>query len=524
MRKEKITARRERGRSPDYRIVKIRTEGKVGVAKTVFIGVLILLQLALVITLYVGFIAAFRWYMLPAFILSLICCLHVLSSDKNGQEKAIWLLFLTVFYYFGFIAYIIASDKFFFGRAQKRFEKIYSRSAHLTPAYMPPEGVSPQVERDMKYLYEAGGFVPYRARSEYFPSGAKFFDDVIEELKKAEKFIFIEFFIISDGVLFNRVADILCRKAREGVEVRIIRDGFGSHGTLSGKNIRRLKEAGVKINCFNPLPLHFSFALNLRDHRKIIVIDGKTAYTGGCNLADEYINEKRMHGYWKDAGIRTEGAATDGFTLTFLRQWEFVTKKQENYSPYLGLSGEIGDGDAVVPYADGKDYSAAVAKGVYSNIMSGAGEKLYIMTPYFVPDEDTANLLARKALSGTDVRIVLPAVPDKPYVYSVSVDNAERLIPSGVKVYKMKHAFVHSKVVASEFCAAVGSVNIDLRSYYNQFENGVYTDDKKVMKAVFSDFANTFDVCEQITEQNSARKKFSHRLVTSLLRLFAPLM
>jgi len=298
---------------------------------------------------------------------------------------------------------------------------------------------------------------------------------------------------------------------------------MGSHRTLSLKARKKLKKAGIKLKFFNRVVPLFTFALNLRDHRKIVVADGKTAYTGGCNLADEYVNEKRMHGYWKDAGLKVEGEAVRGLTLTFLRQWEFVTKKAEDYAPYLETQPVEG-GSVVIPYADGKDYKYDICKGVFANLIAGANRKLYIMTPYFVPDEDTVNMLAQKALSGVDVRIILPDVPDKPYVYRVTVDNAERLLDYGVKVYKMRMAFVHSKVAYSENCAVVGSANVDLRSYYNQFENMVYFNDEAAMKQVENDFEKTISVSERITFETATRKRRLPRAVAAVLRVFSPLM
>lgn len=526
---KKISARRRetKAHSPKGgKVVKIRTEGRnLGVWRTFAIGIFILLQTALILLFYLGVISYFRIYQLVAFIFSFICCIHVLSTSKPGHTKTVWVLFLLLFNSFGYIAYLMSSERIFFGWAKRRYNKIFKRTEGLTCGYVELTHVCSQVRRDAEYLWNAGRFPAYCGSAlKYFASGALMFDDVLDELEKAEKFIFIEFFIVADGVLLNRFFDVLSKKVKEGVDVRIICDGMGSHGTLSFKMQKKLRKAGVKLFRFNRIVPRFTFALNVRDHRKIIVIDGKTAYTGGCNLADEYINEKRMHGYWKDSGIKASGGAASGFTLMFLRQWEFVSKKSEDYNKYVTSFENVREGAVAVPYADGKDYESFVCKGVYSNIMAGAREKLYIMTPYFIPDEDTAALLAQKALSGVDVRIVLPEVPDKAYVYRVSVDSAERLLQSGVRVFKMRHTFVHSKVVFSENCVSVSSVNIDLRSYYNQFENGIYTNDNGVLCDVLRDFENVFKVCSEITGENSTRNKLFPRMVAGILRVFSPLM
>lgn len=521
---DKISKRTRGSRSPDARVVKVRTEGKrFGIVKTLAAGLIILGQLALLLLIYLGLLNSFKWYMVVAALLSFLCCLHVISGIKTGQSRAVWVLFLMVFSSFGYIFYILSSEDVFFYHSKRRYKKIFARTAEFNGDNVAAKNLAPAVQKDAEFLWRTGNFKVYEnSRLKYYSSGTQMFDAVISALENAEKFIFIEFFIISDGVLLNSITEILCRKVKAGVEVRIICDGLGSHRTLSFKTRKKLRKAGVKLLFFNRIMPHFTFALNLRDHRKIIVVDGKVAFSGGCNLADEYVNAKRMHGYWKDAGIKTEGDAVDGITLLFLRQWEFLARKQEDYSHYFGFYDKFEKGGAVVPYADGKDYKASIGKGVYDNIISGARERLYIMTPYFVPDETTFNMMYSQALSGVDVRLVLCGVPDKAYVYLVTLDNAQRLVKSGVKVYIMRHAFVHSKVMLSENCAAVSSVNIDLRSYFNQFENGVYTDDEGVKKDILSDFENTFNACDLLEE--SKRKNPFKRFVSGLLRLFAPLM
>ena len=527
---KKIAERRRSAlaRSAGGKAVKIHTEGKgIGVVKTLAVGFFILLQLALMLLLFLGVTTSFIWYQLLAMALSLICCIHVLSSEKTGQTKTVWVLFLTVFFYFGYIFYVLSSEYIFFGRARLRYGEIFARTAKYTPEYPQLSDISVQTARDCEYLKAVGGFAAYtNSPLKYFPSGAKLFDDVLERLAGAKKFIFIEFFIISDGLLFEKFFEILSKKAADGVKVRIICDGMGSHGTLSMKNRKRLKNAGIELRFFNRIAPMFTFALNLRDHRKIIVIDGKTAYTGGCNLADEYINRKLMRGYWKDTGLKIEGGAVGAISLIFLRQWEFITRTAEDYSPYLlenAADAAAGEG-VVVPYADGKDYNHGICKGVFENIIAGAQKRLYIMTPYFVPDEDTANLLALKARSGVDVKIILPDLPDKAYVYRVTIDNAERLLSSGVRIFKMSGAFVHAKLMLSEGCAYVGSANLDLRSYYNQFENGVYFTTPSAMEEALQDFEKALEICAEITADNAARNSLFSRIAAGVLRIFSPLM
>lgn len=513
-----------KARSTDTKVVKIRSEHNgIGVFKTLFVAFLLLLQVALCVCLYVFVIVLFRWYLIVSFVMSLITCIYVLSTDKNSQSKAVWIIFLLLGFSFGYVVYFLSDEHIFFGRARKKYKKIFADSEKYIPSTIVPNCKS--TRNCCSYLMNAGGFPAFsKTAIEYFPSGARLFDNVLERIESAQNFIFIEYFIIGDGVLLERLMPILESKAANGVEVRIIYDDMGSHGILSRKTKKRMARAGIKLHAFNRLLTYFSVALNFRDHRKMIIVDGKTVYTGGSNMADEYINEKRMYGYWKDTGLRMDGAAVDSFTIMFLRQWEYVSKQQTEYAPYLGLFEEYDNSSTVVPFADGLDYKANIGKCNYANVIADAKDKLYIMTPYFIPDSTITELLVNQAQSGVDVRIVLPDIPDKRLVYAVSRGNAERLINSGVKVYCMKNAFVHSKIMLNENCAVVGSINIDLRSFYQQFECAVLTDDIGILTDISADFENTFADCKQITALNAKRRSIFNRVYVGVLRLFASLM
>lgn len=525
---DKVTSKKYVGKKRLQRAksVKIRTETKgFGFFKTALVLFFIALNFAVLLYFYLQFMMLFRYYLAVAFVLSLLTAVYVLSTDKNGQSKAVWIIIVLLGFTFGYFLYFLADENVFFFRAKKKFKHIFSESEKYLGAGDKADSCA-EVRNNCRYLYSAGGFRTYTGTDiKYFPSGSQLFDDIISRLERAEKFVFIEFFIIADGVLFDRIFNVLARKVKEGVDVRVIYDDMGSHKTLSAKCKKRLRDSGIKIQPFNRLIPRFSVALNYRDHRKIVVVDGKTAYTGGCNLADEYINEKRMHGYWKDVGLRIDGPAADAFTVMFMRQWEYVSGEAVDYSPFLNLAKRTESGSAVIPYASGPEFGGqSIAKNAYANIIADAREKLYIMTPYFITDDTLADLLKNKALSGVDVRIILPEIPDKSYVYAVSRSNAERLISSGVKIYCMKNAFVHAKTVMSETQAAVGSVNIDLRSFYQQFECAVLTDDKAFLDDLRADFEYTISCSERLGGKNVKSNSFKHRIVAGILRIFAPLM
>ena len=275
---------------------------------------------------------------------------------------------------------------------------------------------------------------------------------------------------------------------------------------------------------FNRLVPVFNLALNLRDHRKIVCIDGCIAYTGGLNLADEYINEKQIFGYWKDSGLKIMGPAVDNFTLAFLRQWEFVTNDQVEYDKYIDLSEKFESDGVVIPFISGPEYRYSIAKDMYLEIMSSSSKTINIMTPYFIPEETIINILIAKAKCGVGVNLILPGIADKKIVYVVSRDYAERLIASGVNVYTMNNSFVHAKVIANENVAIVGSINVDHRSFNQQFESAVYTNCKDVLDQIEIDFKEVIKNSTLITSDKRKRNAFVYRIFAGLLRLISPFM
>ena len=505
--------------------VKIKTESNgMGVLKTLLVMLLIFLQATIFIASNFILLQVFRSYSVIAIVLTLITCVFVLSSEYNGQAKATWILFLFLTYSFGYIFFFLSDKRILLLKSRKKFNKINEKTKNLQKQ-IDLTDVKEEVKTNCNYLYNTGNFVTYKnSKTKYFSSGTQLFDSILEDLEKAKEFIFIEYFIISNGVLLNRVLDILKQKDQHGVDVRIIYDDMGSHSTLKRKTKKQIISSGIKLQDFNRLVPALNLALNLRDHRKIVVIDGKISYTGGANLADEYVNEKRLHGYWKDTGIKIEGRATDNLTLSFLKQWEFLTKEDVNYEQYLNKAKEYNTKNIVVPFVTNPHSSHSIAKNAYANEIANAKEKIYIMTPYFIPDETIINMLINKAISGVDVKIILPDVADKKFVYFVSRSNAEKLLDYGIKVYTMTSSFVHSKVMLTENSAIVGSINIDLRSFNQQFESAVYTDEESTLKQIDCDFINTINHSEEVTIKNKKRNSFWFRILAGLFNLVSPFM
>ena len=510
-----------RGKSSQKTALRIKTEsGGHGFLKLCIVAFLVLIQLTLLVSLFLWMSGVFWGYLTFSFVASLFSALHVLSTEKSGHNKSVWILFLLCFFFCGYVFYLFSYVEPFYGKSREKYEAIRKRTEEFDGDNLPSFSDS-RLKQDAVFFQTVGPFPVWEhTEGEYFPSGTSLFDDLLKRVERAEHFIFLEFFIVADGTLLHNLSTVLMEKARAGVDVRFIYDDVGPKGQFSRRSRTMLEEAGVKLYPFNRLLPLLSLSINYRDHRKIAVIDGKIAYTGGVNLADEYINAKRMYGYWKDAGIRVEGDAVDEFTLLFLRQWEYLTDAKENYAPYL-CRAERREGGPFIVYGDGLDYRANVGRSAYINLFSKAERRLYLMVPYFLPDETIENLLIEKAHSGLDVRILLPEIPDKPFVYAQTRNYAERLLRYGVRVFLMKDSFVHAKVALTDYAAIVGSVNIDSRSFYEESECAVYTADPRVMSEAERDFLACFDDSVEIRER---KQSLAERIVTGFMRIFSPLM
>ncbi len=545
-----VTYNPKTGKLEERRIqIKTGKEGVPILKYGVVIVLLILVQLVLAILAYGVLIYSYPWLFYTIRVLGVLVCFRVIAGDKNPSSKSAWIMFLLLLPEIGFAVY------FFWGEASASPLKIYklkkiNKKTEFFQKTGQPQNLNSRDAQNITYIKTTTGYPAFEnCPAKYYPMGEPFFMDVIESLKTAEKFIFMEFFIIDDGLLLNNVISVLQERAAAGVDIRIIYDGLGAQ-RLKKTVIKMIQKMGIKIVPFSKVYPVVNFFMNYRDHRKIVVIDNNTAFTGGVNLADEYINAKEKYVYWKDAGIKIEGSAANSFTLMFLRMWEYSTKERPDYNRFLTAPAEtfqlsvgsanehmsITDETAAdeantenknvsAPYCDGPANKTAALKGVYTNIINMAKGYVYIMSPYFVVDDAMAELLKNKALSGTEVRIIAPGVPDKRIVYALTMSNLEKLTKSGVRVYKYTPGFIHSKVMLSDDeCAVVGSVNMDFRSFHQQNECGIYLNDAEVIAAIKNDFQKTFEESAELTEENIKKHGFIYRFILSLIRFFAPLM
>ncbi|MCL2373636.1 MAG: cardiolipin synthase [Treponema sp.] len=516
--------------------------------RRVFIIALILVQLAFILFAIAGTHYAFRYvdFILRAF--SIIVCVYILNKKENSAYKLTWVFLILLFPLFGGAVYVFFHTQSSPRKLKRQMEKTNRR---YRPLFLPAGGsVIPEMAAlhreclpQVHYLQEYAGFPVYKyTQTTYFNSGESFFAQALEELRKAEKYIFLEFFIIRQGKMLDPILDILEEKAGQGLDVRIIYDDLGCFMSLPPKFNKTLEKRGIKCMVFNPFKPILSSLQNNRDHRKIISIDGKVAFTGGINLADEYINAKERFGHWKDAAIMLEGEAAWSLALIFLHMWNLERKEHDqddaasfypsDFNPpdldptdRAGMPARQIESDGYVqPYADSPIDKENVGEHVYIQIINNAKEYVYINTPYLVIDNTLLSALTLSAKSGVDVRIITPYRWDKWIVSVVSRSYYRQLIVAGVKVYEYSAGFNHSKTfVSDDRVATVGTTNLDFRSLYLHFECGVWMYKTKSVAKVKEDFLNTLAACKAITLKDCSRNA-AQRIVQDVLCLFAPLM
>ena len=498
-------------------------------------------QIALTIFLIIGtgLYLKYVYWILP--IISVIVCIYVLNKQEKAGYKLTWIFIIMLVPIFGGILYIlfniISSPKKL--RMALDVNMANSHTAFYLPGNRLDEFLNahPEYRTNAQYLQEYAGFPIYaNTRQEYLPSGEAFFYRVLEELKKAQKYIFLEFFILKEGMMLNSILKILEMKAADGLDVRIMYDDLGCFYTLPQDFRDNLNKKGIKTYVFNPFKPIVSSLQNNRDHRKIISIDGRVAFTGGLNLADEYINVVERFGHWKDAAIMIEGDAAWSLTLIFLQMWNLSnhavdTEETESYAFYYpGQPETINAAQSnkawgfVQPYADSPIDKENVGEHVYIQIINQAKKYVYINTPYLIVDDNLLSALTLAAKSGVDVRIITPHRWDKKIVAITSRSYYRRLIQAGVKVYEYSSGFNHGKTfVSDDKIATVGTTNLDFRSLYLHFECGVLIYASDEIKAVKEDFMRTLPICQEMTIKDCARNTFQ-RIIQDVLRIIAPLL
>jgi len=497
-----------------------------------FVILLLLAQLGVIIYTAVSGSIASQLVSELLTVLSILVCLYIVSRSGTGAYKLIWIFMILLFPLFGGLLYLLFS----FQGATRNFTRQAAKTEAKAKGLLAFPGTSedalldalPDRTAQVQYLQNHAGFPVYTdSETTYLSPGEAKYEALLAQLEKAERYIFLEYFIIQEGTMWNAILEILKEKISQGVKVRVLYDDLGCFLKLPKDYDSKLRNMGIDCQVFNRFKPVLTTMQNNRDHRKIAVIDGKVAFTGGINLADEYINVVEKFGHWKDASVMVRGKAAWSFTLMFLQMWELATGVDEDYAqyyPWILTDCPVKASGFVQPYADSPMDKENVGEHVYLQIINNAKQYLYINTPYLIIDESMMSALCLAAKSGVDVRIVTPHKWDKRFVHLTTQSYYRDLIAAGVRIYEYTRGFIHSKTfVSDDIVATVGSTNLDFRSLYLSFECGALMYHTYAVTQLKEDFLNTLTQCHEITVKDCQCGPIK-RIYQDILRLFAPLM
>lgn len=516
------------------------------------IALLIILQVGWLTTVLYQFSYQYTYANYAIRLIAILVVLHIVNRWINPNNKLSWTFLILVSPVMGLLLYWTLGREGITKSTRIKMDG-YVRAA-MKHTYQTPE-VNQYLEqqnktiyRQTKYINDWSGFPVYKnTQTKYYKCGEEMFPDMICELEKATRFIFLEYYIIEAGTMFDQILEILERKAKAGVDVRLIYDDMGSISKIPNKYYEVLRKKGIQCVAFNPFMPVLSIFMNNRDHRKILVVDGKVGFTGGINLADEYINQVERFGYWKDTGVCLKGEAVWSLTLMFLSMWDYINDTKEDMLQFragerkleddrteykasiaentIGQIEELFSDGFIQPYADSPLDSENVGETVYMNIINQSMDYLYIFTPYLIIGDEMLMALCNAAKRGVDVRIVTPGIPDKKFVFIMTQSYYKPLIKNGVKIYQYRPGFLHAKsFLCDDKVATVGSVNLDYRSLYLNFECGVYMYESNAVMELKADCQEVFASSDEITMEFCENQKLGFRMFQGILRLLAPLL
>lgn len=516
--------------------MKEKVQGRIknylsGFLRAWVVGFLVILQFAVILALtyYLKNFTVFFYGLLET--LSIIIIITLVNENKSSSYKISWICIVLAFPISGHLMYALWGKA---GSKKKIEQRVLAKIKHgaqflenNTQVEQQYAKQYPYQARLSKYMSKEGFPIFSNNHCEYFPMGEDVFEDIFMELKKAKKFILIEFFIVAEGELCDKLHRILKEKVAQGVEVKFLYDDFGAMIRTSRKFWRTLEQEGIQTRVFNPIHKYTDkLYMNYRTHQKIIVIDGNIGYTGGINLADEYANLIERFGRWKDNAIKIQGDAVWGLTVTFLQMWEVasagafldytkyaVTQKLPKNEVYCHV---ISDGPANNPNNP--------IENVYQQMIEFAREYVYITTPYLIIEEHLRNALIMAGKSGIDVRIITPFIPDKKNVKLLTNYNYGELLKAGVRIYEYTPGFIHAKTILNEDAAIVGTINMDYRSFYLHYECGVWVSHLETVQNIRDDFLRTLEECKEITYEDWKNRPLAWKLYQPVLNLFSTLM
>ena len=501
---------------------------KIVTSRMFIMFLIVLVEFIWLWSLFARFRAQAAWIDTVIRALSVIVILIILKRSKHLSSDIMWILLIAVLPIPGTVFYLVAGADILSSRT---YHAINTEILAARPLYkQDPEvlekagSLDPALAGQFHYLSADAGFPLYGGTdADYFPLGDLGFPQILEELSKARTFIFLEYFIVGSGYVWDSIVAILEEKVKQGVEVRVIYDDMGSMNTLPLNYAKTLEAKGIKAIAFNRISPFVNVVMNHRDHRKILVIDGHTAFSGGINLADEYVNRKRRFGHWKDNVIKIRGDAVWSMTVMFLTIWNAVRHEDADYTVFRNTR-TVKNSGFIAPYYDTPLDDENVGEHVYLNILGQAREYVYIMTPYLIIDTEMLSALTLAAKRGVKVKLVLPGIPDKRIANETTKSFYTELIDEGIEIYEYTPGFVHSKIfLCDDTVATVGTINLDFRSLYLNFENGVYLYRCDALKDIRNDFETTFKACKKIS-RDEAEVGYLRELFRAALRVIAPEM
>lgn len=515
--------------------LRLLKKGKQGIFRMIFSrsGLILVLLVVQVLFLF----SIFHWFeeFLPhiyggVVIFTVFMVLYLLNSSMDPTAKITWLVVVMLLPVFGALLFLYTQKNIghralrdHYAQLNKETEKSLTQNPETEKALRQSD---PGAAALARYVGRSGCYPVYDHTSvTYFPLGEDKFKEMLIQLEKAEKFIFLEYFIVNEGEMWGKILEILVQKAKEGVDVRMLYDGTCELSTLPHDYPKRLQKLGIKCKMFAPIKPFVSTHYNYRDHRKILVIDGKVAFNGGINLADEYINTYEKYGHWKDTAVMVEGEAARSFTRMFLHMW-FLDEKEKDFDRFLNVpvTPQTVKG-FVMPYGDCPLDKDKVGEQVYMDMLNRAQNYIYIMTPYLILDGELENTLKYAAERGVDVRIILPGIPDKYIPFALALTHYKSLLESGVKIYEYTPGFVHAKVfVCDDREAVVGTINLDYRSLYHHFECATYMWGTDCIPQILNDFILTQEKCREMTVDMLSSEPLKRRVLGFIAKAAAPLL
>lgn len=497
-------------------------------SRVFIVALLIVLQAAYLLLMVWRFSSYYVYVQMGLILLSLLAAIKIVNDNSDPAYKLAWFIPILAVPLLGGLMYLLFGGRKIGWFAGKRVGVTYEHVFDGDGALDKLENV--RIQQQARYIQEHAGFPVWQdTEVQYFPSGEAMFAQLVEELEKAEHYIFLEYFIIEEGSFWNTILEILKRKVKEGVDVRVLYDDVGCVVTLPYHYDRYLNTLGIKSMAFNPFIPFISVRMNNRSHRKIVVIDGYTSFTGGINLADEYINEKMRFGHWKDTAVMLKGAATWNFTMMYLITWDYISGnlKKESYEEYRpAIYHELPRSEGfVAPYGSSPAAEEPVSSLIYYNVINKAQKYVYIMTPYLIPDHELMTALECAAKNGVDVRLITPAHWDKYLIHALTQSNYSELLAAGVKIYEYTPGFIHAKsFVCDDEVAIVGSINLDYRSLYLHFECAAWMYQVDAVADIKKDFLETQAVSAAVTDEFCKTRPLFRRVLGWVAKLFAPLL